>query len=186
MDVSADSRAALMARLRTAPIDLSEAYARPRLFDVAALLAGDAVLEAGDAMPAQLALSAEHMRSDGAFLLDDGLALRLWIGRDAPPALLEQLLAGAAELGISGPPELAATNAQLDAQPLQRRPATRVRVRGSGDTPVLEPENDRSIGVRFAGLLDLVSRLGRVCFAAHCRAAERFQRVASSAALSRA
>jgi hypothetical protein len=34
MDTSADTRAALMARMRTAPIDLTRVYTHPRLYDV--------------------------------------------------------------------------------------------------------------------------------------------------------
>lgn len=36
--VTADVRSALMARLRTAPVDLTRVYAHPRLYDIDALL----------------------------------------------------------------------------------------------------------------------------------------------------
>ena len=48
MEISADARAALMARLRTAPVDLTRVYAHARLYDVDALLQLPNVLEAGD------------------------------------------------------------------------------------------------------------------------------------------
>jgi protein transport protein SEC24 len=157
MDVTADERAALMARLRTAPLDLTRAYAHPRLFDIEALVQQrDEPLEAGDSLPATLGVSAEHLRRNGAFLLDDGLALRLWLGRDVTPALADELIAGAAELGIEAPGALRETAAVEDRLPLLRRPVGRVRVRGDGATPLLDGDNKRSVGAHFAGLLELL------------------------------
>lgn len=157
MDATADERAALMARLRTAPVDLTRAYSHPRLFDVEALVQQrEEPLEAGDSLPPTLGVSAEHLRRTGAFLLDDGLALRLWLGRDVSPALADELIAGAAELGIEPPAVLRETAAVEDRLPLMRRPSSRVRVRGDGETPVLDSDKKQSIGAHFAGLLELL------------------------------
>lgn len=155
-DVNADERAALMARLRTAPVDLTRAYAHPRLIDVESLLQRAEPLEAGDEIPPTLNVSAEKLRRSGAFVLDDGVTLRLWIGRDAPPHVADELLAGAAELGIEPPAALRDTAAVEDRLPLMRRPAPRVRVRGDGGTPVQQPANEQSLGAHFAGLLELL------------------------------
>jgi protein transport protein SEC24 len=155
-DVAADERAALMSRIRTAPTDLTRPYAHPRLFDLEALLARDEPLEAGDDVPQQLGVSAENLRRTGAFLLDDGLTLRLWIGRDAPPALIDELLAGAAELNIAPPAALRETASVEDRLPLMRRPAARVRVRGDCGIAPAQPGNSASLGVHFAGLLELL------------------------------
>ena len=116
----------------------------------------DEPLEAGDSLPATLGVSAEHLRRNGAFLLDDGLALRLWLGRDVTPALADELIAGAAELGIEAPGALRETAAVEDRLPLLRRPVGRVRVRGDGATPLLDGDNKRSVGAHFAGLLELL------------------------------
>jgi hypothetical protein len=107
------------------------------------------VLEAGDPPPASLRLSAEVLRRDGAFLLDDGLALRLWIGRECKQTLLDALLTAVVDAGAPGEANPA------DAQPLARRASTRVLVRGDL-APPLEAERDGGIGAAFAGLIDLL------------------------------
>ncbi|POM72159.1 Putative vesicle coat complex COPII subunit SEC24/subunit SFB2 [Phytophthora palmivora] len=42
-------------------------------------------------LPPVINLSIERLQCDGVFLLDDTLSLYLWVGRSAPPELLESL-----------------------------------------------------------------------------------------------
>ena len=42
-------------------------------------------------LPPVVNLTIERLQCDGVFLLDDALSLYLWVGRSAPPELLESL-----------------------------------------------------------------------------------------------
>ena len=42
-------------------------------------------------MPPLVNLSVDNLSSDGAFLLEDGLVMMLWLGRDVPSQFLEDL-----------------------------------------------------------------------------------------------
>ena len=92
LDVGADQRVALMSRMRTAPAYITARFHCPSLFAVADLPAsaeGDEAAAA--AVPASLPLSEEQLASNAAYLLDNGLKLYLWLGRDVDDALLGEL-----------------------------------------------------------------------------------------------
>jgi protein transport protein SEC24 len=94
----ADWRADAMATLRHANVALSMASIHPRLYALHSMASNvghrdeSAPTSSAIVMPARLPLSSEHMDRRGAFLLDNGVRLYLWLGPDAPPALIQSLL----------------------------------------------------------------------------------------------
>ncbi|KAG7390574.1 hypothetical protein PHYPSEUDO_007514 [Phytophthora pseudosyringae] len=105
-DLSVDERAFLQYELNNMPVELSRVYIYPRMFalhnmppEVGLPAAEDEAAEGADGassaksivLPPVINLSIERLQCDGVFLLDDTLSLYLWVGRSAPPELLESL-----------------------------------------------------------------------------------------------
>lgn len=107
-DVRPAERCAAMSLLRTLPVTHFVASVYPRLFALHAMPP-----EAGTGsplvLPPVLNLSSEKFDRRGAFLLADGQALQLWVGRQTPPELLSELL------GVPALDQLDPRAAQLNA-----------------------------------------------------------------------
>lgn len=89
-------------QLNNMPVELSRVFIYPRMFalhnmppEVGLPAAEDETAEGASAnsivLPPVINLSIERLQCDGVFLLDDTLSLYLWVGRSAPPELLESL-----------------------------------------------------------------------------------------------
>lgn len=117
--VRADERASLVYRMLTMPVVASRLYVYPRLYalhDVdpsvgrpepaAAEIPMPPPAFPGEApvvpvrLPAALNLTAERLSPDGVYLLDNGVELLLWVGRAAPPQLLDALFGAPSLEGV--------------------------------------------------------------------------------------
>lgn len=90
-------------QLNNMPVELSRVFIYPRMFALhnmppeAGLPAEDEAGAEGAegsksvVLPPVINLSIERLQCDGVFLLDDALNLYLWVGRSAPPELLQSL-----------------------------------------------------------------------------------------------
>lgn len=105
-DLNPDERTFLQYELYNMPVVHSRVFIYPRLFSLHNLppeagqpsteneLAPSGKPVAGSqriVLPPVINLSIERLASDGIFLLEDSLALYIWVGRSAPPALLDSL-----------------------------------------------------------------------------------------------
>ncbi|KAG6622779.1 protein transporter Sec24 [Phytophthora cinnamomi] len=104
-DLNVDERTFLQYELNNMPVELSRVFIYPRMFGLhnmppeAGLPAKDEAGAEGAegssaksiVLPPVINLSIERLQCDGVFLLDDTLSLYLWVGRSAPPELLESL-----------------------------------------------------------------------------------------------
>ncbi|GMF42993.1 unnamed protein product [Phytophthora fragariaefolia] len=104
-DLNVDERTFLQYELNNMPVELSRVFIYPRMFALhnmppeAGLPAEDeAGAESAEdsgaksiVLPPVINLSIERLQCDGVFLLDDTLSLYLWVGRSAPPELLQSL-----------------------------------------------------------------------------------------------
>uniref|UniRef100_M4BN79 Gelsolin-like domain-containing protein n=1 Tax=Hyaloperonospora arabidopsidis (strain Emoy2) TaxID=559515 RepID=M4BN79_HYAAE len=104
-DLSVDERTFVQYELNNMPVELSRVFIYPRMFALhnmppeAGLPAAEAQTtedaQGTDAtsivLPPVVNLTIERLQCDGVFLLDDALSLYLWVGRSAPPELLESL-----------------------------------------------------------------------------------------------
>ncbi|GMF11280.1 unnamed protein product [Phytophthora lilii] len=102
-DLNVDERTFLQYELNNMPVELSRVFIYPRMFALhnmapeVGLPAADDESSAEGAssksivLPPVINLSIERLQCDGVFLLDDTLSLYLWVGRSAPPELLESL-----------------------------------------------------------------------------------------------
>ncbi|POM66910.1 Protein transporter Sec24 [Phytophthora palmivora] len=104
-DLNVDERAFLQYELNNMPVELSRVFIYPRMFALHNMPpeAGlppteDQTADDAEGAPSQsivlppvINLSIERLQCDGVFLLDDTLSLYLWVGRSAPPELLESL-----------------------------------------------------------------------------------------------
>jgi len=98
MDVRSDERSAALAELECAPVHVVVSSAHPRLMPLLIELRpplGQPGPNGHPILPPLLPLVAERTlaNAQGAFLLEDGRQLLLWIGRAAPPAFLLDVFA---------------------------------------------------------------------------------------------
>lgn len=104
--IRSDERSALVYRVLSMPLAYSRPFIYPRLFSLHNMAPGDAAAPeeraeplapphpcAGPRVkrPATLPLTAASLDPAGCYLLDDGVELYLWVGREAPGALVEAL-----------------------------------------------------------------------------------------------
>jgi protein transport protein SEC24 len=101
-DVKSDERSALIYRMLTMPVMGSKPFIYPTLIALhriageegtsnpsstnSNLVGSDSIV-----MPPYLPLTVDSLVSDGVFLLFDGVETFVWLGRAAPPAVLEAL-----------------------------------------------------------------------------------------------
>jgi protein transport protein SEC24 len=93
-------------QLNNMPVELSRVFIYPRMFalhnmppeaglpaaeDQAGAEGAETASAKSIVLPPVINLSIERLQCDGVFLLDDTLSLYLWVGRSAPPELLESL-----------------------------------------------------------------------------------------------
>jgi len=100
-DPRADERAVSLSMLEDMPVSASYRLLHPRLYDLEKISTDahpraftpldDSTLHF--ALPLPIPCSAEHLSNSGAFLLDGGSHLLLQVGKDAPPDLLDEVLA---------------------------------------------------------------------------------------------
>eukprot|EP01138_Halocafeteria_seosinensis_P013706 gb/GECG01013997.1/.p1 GENE.gb/GECG01013997.1/~~gb/GECG01013997.1/.p1 ORF type:complete len:1159 (+),score=101.80 gb/GECG01013997.1/:1-3477(+) len=110
-EIHSDERAFLVFQMLTMQAVASRLYAYPKLLSLHDMergmgtpvteedespidSEGNAVETVGFSqikIPQATSLSVEHLREDGVFLLADGFEMFLWVGRSAPPQLLESL-----------------------------------------------------------------------------------------------
>lgn len=108
--VPSDLRAYYLARLQTATPAEAELFVYPRFVAVHGMApeCGTPQGAASDRtagprnvlLPPRLGLTADMLRSDGAFLVDAGFELFLWVGRAAPPALVNDLFGAHSLQGV--------------------------------------------------------------------------------------
>jgi len=105
--IRSDERAYYFALISSMPISQSVPFIYPRMYSVHTLsasagkvvIAEDAISSRavrcynGDAieMPEQMGLTAERLTSDGAFILDNGVDIFLWLGRAVPEEVVVSL-----------------------------------------------------------------------------------------------
>eukprot|EP00745_Piridium_sociabile_P035866 TRINITY_DN63284_c0_g1_i1.p2 TRINITY_DN63284_c0_g1~~TRINITY_DN63284_c0_g1_i1.p2 ORF type:complete len:258 (-),score=16.18 TRINITY_DN63284_c0_g1_i1:634-1407(-) len=82
-DVHPDMRVASWLRLESLPVDTQACYFYPRMIPLHVLddAAGTTDQDGSITLPAPMNLSADNMSQDGAYLLEDGECMLLWIGR---------------------------------------------------------------------------------------------------------
>jgi protein transport protein SEC24 len=111
----------LLQQLATMPVSQSRVFMYPRMYPLSTMAADagtlqpagapaepgapkDAVVELSSGervkMPQLVNLSADRLTTDGAFLLDDGVSLFLWLGRAVPQPFLQALLGLASLEGV--------------------------------------------------------------------------------------
>jgi len=83
-DVRPDARSLLFYAFSTMPVALSTAFAHPRLVQICPQQPTDAT-----GLPPVLPLSAGALVENGAFLIDDGFWLTVWLGRSTPTEFLQ-------------------------------------------------------------------------------------------------
>jgi len=100
-NVRSDERAFGTMLIRTLPTQLSTPFLYPNFYSLNQLPSGNEPLPT-------LELSSEKLDRTGAFLLDDGQALFMWIGRDISPAFLSLVFGvnSIAELDVDQAPSL--------------------------------------------------------------------------------
>lgn len=84
--VTTDQRVYEWSRLLALPVDMICAYLHPRMLALHTLPApgeGTAVLDGNEevVLPRQLRLTSEEMTQDGAYVVENGEEMLLWIGR---------------------------------------------------------------------------------------------------------
>jgi protein transport protein SEC24 len=104
--VRSDERSALVYRVLSMPLAHSRAFIYPRLYSLHNMAPGDgeAPEERAEALaapsphagprvrrPATLPLTAASLQAEGCYLLDNGVELYLWQGREVPGGLSEAL-----------------------------------------------------------------------------------------------
>ena len=143
-DVRPDERAALMYNFATMPVHQCTVMLHPRLLRVHPPLQPPNAPPAE--LPATLPLTAGSLQTDGAFFVEDGLHLTLWLGRQLPTEFLQQAFGWPSLEGVDAaalrllPPESSPLAAYLNgvADLLRaKRPggwlALRVIIQGIGD-----------------------------------------------------
>lgn len=92
--IPTDLRSAALCLLSTLPLPLLIQYIHPRLYSLHDMpdTAGVPDPQTGDIiLPPPLNLSSEKLVPYGLYLLDDGQTQFLWVGRDAVPALVQDV-----------------------------------------------------------------------------------------------
>eukprot|EP00919_Chromeraceae_sp_WS-2016_P049254 GHVR01116576.1.p1 GENE.GHVR01116576.1~~GHVR01116576.1.p1 ORF type:complete len:489 (+),score=112.00 GHVR01116576.1:103-1467(+) len=84
-DVPADLRVFHWTRLECLPIGMKAAYFYPRLMGLAHMPRECGVYGDQIVLPSQLNLSAERLNQEGAFIIEDGESIFLWLGRAVSP-----------------------------------------------------------------------------------------------------
>uniref|UniRef100_A0A0G4F9A2 Uncharacterized protein n=1 Tax=Chromera velia CCMP2878 TaxID=1169474 RepID=A0A0G4F9A2_9ALVE len=92
-DVPADLRVYHWTRLETLPVVMMAAFFYPRLLSVHNLAGEEGNKDESGrvALPQQLNLSVERMTQDGAFLVEDGEQMMMWIGRAVSTSWLQSV-----------------------------------------------------------------------------------------------
>ncbi|SJK86191.1 protein transport protein SEC24 [Babesia microti strain RI] len=80
-DVTPDLRSYHWSRLQSLPVDFVAAFCYPPLYPLHDLNALDSAESMAGILPEKLSLSHENLSQDGAYLLEDGESMYLWIGR---------------------------------------------------------------------------------------------------------
>lgn len=108
VDTRADERAAMLLLFSQLPVLEFSRITYPKLYalhdmgaDVGSLVGEGASQRVQ--LPKRLSCSSEHLSSSGVFLLDAGLALFIYVGRDVPGEML-QVLFGVPQVMREGPP----------------------------------------------------------------------------------
>ncbi|PHJ17581.1 transport protein sec24 [Cystoisospora suis] len=96
-DVTTDQRVFEWSRLLSLPVDMICAYLHPRMLALHTLPVpgeGAAVLDGNEEilLPPQLRLTSEEMTQDGAYVVENGEEMLLWIGRSVAPHWLSSVL----------------------------------------------------------------------------------------------
>ena len=97
-DARADSRAVWLSRIASLPLDRLLPAVHPRLFRVSLDIVpnnsstGNGSGAEQTPVPESLPLSAEHLESDGVYILENGYDIFLYFAREAPAHAVEQLL----------------------------------------------------------------------------------------------
>lgn len=92
--IPTDLRSAALCLLSTLPLPLLIQYIYPRLYSLHDMPDAAGVPDANTgeiSLPPACALSSERLIPYGLYLLDDGQTQFLWIGRDAVPALVQDV-----------------------------------------------------------------------------------------------
>jgi protein transport protein SEC24 len=108
--IRSDERAALVYRMLTMPTVFSKLYTHPGMYSLHDMddsagrpdpnmvmnmqqrgASPEAIRALPVRMPAMVNLTAERLVPDGVLLLDNGVELLMWVGRSAPPPLLQAL-----------------------------------------------------------------------------------------------
>ena len=138
-DASPDDRAAWLYRALCAPPELSTPAVYPRLFSIHDLPQGGSF----PPIPPCMWLSAEKLNQEGAYLLEDGQEILIWIGRQLPVETLRDLfgtenvddiVSSRAMLPALNNPTSIAVNAFVNAIRKQRGAFMRTRILKRGDT----------------------------------------------------
>ena len=87
-DVRPDERSHLMYLFGTLPVAHTTAMLHPRLLRVHPPMQSPSGAPAE--LPPPMALSAQSIQQDGAYLIEDGLFITLWLGRAVPTEFLQQ------------------------------------------------------------------------------------------------
>ena len=92
--IPTDLRSASLCQLSTLPLPLLIQYVHPRLFSLHDMPDNVGIPDSNTGettLPPQQNLSSERLIPYGLYLLDDGQTQFLWVGRDAVPALIEDV-----------------------------------------------------------------------------------------------
>jgi protein transport protein SEC24 len=92
-DINADDRAFYMALFNSAGPSITTPLIYPRLYSLHKLGEefGVPYGEGRVILPTPLRLSADNLDADGAYLVENGVDMFLWLGRNAPPPLVNEL-----------------------------------------------------------------------------------------------
>uniref|UniRef100_A0A7S2F1C4 Protein transport protein SEC23 n=2 Tax=Octactis speculum TaxID=3111310 RepID=A0A7S2F1C4_9STRA len=119
IDPTGDERAAKKFMLEHLPVHLVHRLTYPRIYDLENMdpVACSPVPESEVhfAMPPELSCSSQHLKTNGAVLMDAGWTVFLYVGKDAPPALLAELF-GVESINPEAPPQTLSDGGDLAAK----------------------------------------------------------------------
>jgi len=94
VDVRSDERVALMTQVGSFGVAATTAFLYPSMFALHSLAdtPGGTVVEGKVQMPPCVRLSTEALEAHGLYLIDNGIMLLLWIGKNVQPQMLQDLL----------------------------------------------------------------------------------------------
>jgi protein transport protein SEC24 len=122
-DVTLDERAYLLSMFNSIPVILSTPFIYPRMYALHQLPqeAGTTDSDGHVKFPPTMRLSTELLNPEGAFLLEDGHRMFLWLGKNISPTFLSDVF------GISGYTVDALHVSELSLLPLNNDVSTRIQ-----------------------------------------------------------